>query len=433
MDHGDVQRLLRAGVEGLPERDLSAAVWARSQRRRRIRRTTAVLGAVTAASALVVVSAVVLGDDIPDQRGTPAPATSAPAPSTPISAARLCQRSPDDCALSGVVPSRIVQARWRPDRVATLPWLETNVPRSLDVDGAVSLSDDPVQAAVLAVERSRNKGGELFVLGSDRRWRLVDSPRLVPATDALGYGSGSLQSTSLSADGRMLAVPQPQSIVVIDLSTGDHRRYDVPGFNVTAIWDPDGEHVLTKTKRGRHGRVLDLRDGSLREVDYVGVPYATTYAPDGAAVELHEASGGSAWPWEMRTYGQRGTSAVALSVQPRTNFFTTTTAASADRLAFMRQVTGLALPAGPDRERRTGGSGPGDRATGANLAQLPMSYGLAFDTTPLGWVDDQTLLMRVGDNVLSWEFETGELQRIATMDGPGTLAAAPALIDRFGR
>ncbi|MBA2507601.1 MAG: hypothetical protein H0V32_02605 [Nocardioidaceae bacterium] len=65
----------------------------------------------------------------------------------------------------------------------------------------------------------------------------------MPATDPLGYGSSSLQPTSLSWDGRMLAVPQPQSVVV-DLTTGDHQRYDVPGFNQTAIWAPDGDHVF---------------------------------------------------------------------------------------------------------------------------------------------------------------------------------------------
>lgn len=74
-----------------------------------------------------------------------------------------------------------------------------------------------------------------------------------------------------------------------------------------------------------------------------------------------------------------------------------------------------------------------DRATGANLAQLPMSFGLALRTAPVGWLDNGVVLLRLGDDVLAWEFETGELQRITTMDGPGSLSGAPALVERGGR
>lgn len=118
----------------------------------------------------------------------------------------------------------------------------------------------------------------------------------------------------------MLAVPQPQSVVV-DLTTGDHQRYDVSGFNQTAIWAPDGDHVLTTTEQSRRGRLLDLRDGSVSDAAYSGMSYATTFAADGGAVELHEAAGGAAWPWEMRTYGDGGTRTVPLSVDVFTNFY----------------------------------------------------------------------------------------------------------------
>ena len=74
-----------------------------------------------------------------------------------------------------------------------------------------------------------------------------------------------------------------------------------------------------------------------------------------------------------------------------------------------------------------------DRATGANLAQLPMSFGLALRTAPVSWLDNGIVLLRLGDDVLAWEFETGELQRIAAIGGPATLSAAPALVERGGR
>ncbi|CAN5881573.1 hypothetical protein BH20ACT6_BH20ACT6_25300 [soil metagenome] len=127
---------------------------------------------------------------------------------------------------------------------------------------------------------------------------------------------------------------------------------------------------------------------------------------------------------------QSGDPPICAAATVFTNFYTTTTAASADRLAFVREVTGWSVSRG--RMARAGLMVV-DRETGANLAQLPMSFGLALATAPAGWLDSDTLLLRVGDELLSWEFETGELQRITTLDGPATLSAASALIERFGR
>ncbi len=60
---------------------------------------------------------------------------------------------------------------------------------------------------------------------------------------------------------------EPQSIVVVNLIAGTYERYDVPGFNQTAIWTPDGDQLLTATEGGFGGRLRNLDDGTLSDVD----------------------------------------------------------------------------------------------------------------------------------------------------------------------
>ncbi len=93
---------------------------------------------------------------------------------------------------------------------------------------------------------------------------------LVPVHDEDGYTSPVVRPTSLSPDATQLALPQPDALVVVDLTDGTSRRYDVPGSaNTYALW-ADESHILVAEERAAHGTLVDLADGSLE---------ASTYGP----------------------------------------------------------------------------------------------------------------------------------------------------------
>lgn len=51
---------------------------------------------------------------------------------------------------------------------------------------------------------------------------------------------------------------------------------------------------------------------------------------------------------------------------------------------------------------------------------IPMrDYGTLYSTGPLGWLNEDTVISRIGTDVVAWTYETGELQRLTqTIDSP---------------
>jgi len=241
----------------LPPTSVAEGAWDLARRRRR---RTAVVGAVTTVVLVgatgVAVSAVSDGDH-PSRRSL-APAAS-PSPTADGSTPPTITQLPDFAALSLTVP--------------------TLTPRD-----PTYLSEDPVDHALLAITPSWNGEDTSFttvdVLGDDGRWRYVDVPGLVPVHDEGGYEGSVLTPTGLSRDGTRLALPQPDGVVVVDLTTGSHETYDVPGLNNATVWQ-DEDHLVVSVEGAARSKVLDLGDGTVSDSAFTA---DTGFAPDGSWV-----------------------------------------------------------------------------------------------------------------------------------------------------
>jgi hypothetical protein len=230
----------------LPQTQVAEGAWVNGRRRVRRRR-----GALAAGAAAVAVACVV--------------------------AATVGSRQGHATAPTGPRPTRTVEPRRAPlvQRLLTGGHLQKELP-NMDfqrfgghLERAVPLSSHPVDRAAIAMAYYKSEATAL-VLGEDGEWRRVDVQGLVPVHDEDGYTSPVVRPTSLSPDATELALPQPDGLVVVDLTDGTSRRYDVPGSaNTYALW-ADESHVVVAEERAAHGTLVDLADGSLE---------ASTYGP----------------------------------------------------------------------------------------------------------------------------------------------------------
>lgn len=197
---------------------LAETAWSTAAAVRRRRRT---FTALTAAAALVTVLVAV-----PWQRSEPPP------PPLPAASPEIVAPGVD------AVPKTLV-----PGPVAPLPgsW---DIPADAPV-----LSAHPVDRAVLvAQERDWEVEGApmlpLHVLDTAGRWFRIDVGDLTRTHDVGGNEADPLRPASLSPDGRRVAVPQPQAVVVIDLTTAKVHRVAVPGLNEQVMWWGDDEVLV---------------------------------------------------------------------------------------------------------------------------------------------------------------------------------------------
>ena len=126
------------------------------------------------------------------------------------------------------------------------------------------LSENPVDRASL-VMADPNDGAGALVLGDDGEWRRLDVPDLDPVRNGI-HVRAAVRSTSLDETATQLAIPQPDGLFVVDLTTGDAERYDVPGQNTYAIWH-DASHVLVAGESGTTGTLVDLDTGEVEALD----------------------------------------------------------------------------------------------------------------------------------------------------------------------
>lgn len=247
----------------LPETRVADNAWGRARDRVRRRRTTA--GVAAGVAVVLAVAAVPLVRDRDE--------TSAPPVTTPT-------RTPgavDEAA----VPRSLITPRWDDADYAAA----AAGARRLEVTDALPLGQDPVDRAILAVVPSSTNRGDgrwttIDVLGDDGRWRALDVPGLVPTHDGGGYEWFPLAPTSLSADGTRLALAQPGSVVVVDLTTGEPRHYDVPGLNKATSW-ADDDHLMVTVEERPTLRELALATGDIAGTDLLP---STRVLPDGTSV-----------------------------------------------------------------------------------------------------------------------------------------------------
>jgi hypothetical protein len=283
-------------------------------------------------------------------------------PARPVTPPPAGGTTPDDGATPRAQPG--------PERadVPSLPGLQTLLADLGTLPGsAVELAEEPAPRLFAAAQRP---GGPVLVIGMDRRWRQVGTP---------AGGRPLLSPTSISSDGTRLALSQPGNVVLVDVHTGRLHRLPVTGPMARSTqpvsWLGDQEVLVGE---GAGQVVLSVADGRQRSI----------YAPRDQRAVGQWYSG----PWPN---GDR-------------------IAATGFRHGDDAQVVAVF-----------------DAATGRVQQLLDLPYGTPPATrsngccATLGWLDDETVLLRDGGYVLAWRPDSGEVLRIARLPGTSTEGADP--------
>lgn len=368
----------------LPQTQVAAHAW--DDGRRRVRRRRGVLAGIAGTVAVAgVVAATAMAGGNHDTVPTPGPApTSTPTPTPTV-----------DPGTAPLVQGLWWHGHWRSE-VADMTYFPGSA-------GPPLLSADPVGRAALAIS-APGDGARVLVLGEDGHWRQVDAG-LVPAGNRL-YPRSVLRPTSLSSDATRLALPQPNALVVVDLAEGTSRRYDVPGAtNLYPVWIDD-THVLLTREGARHGKVVDLTDGSLT---------ASPYGPTTAFVGGTTVTWGSGGPthstlvWgdgrRVRTMADNGGGFIP---QPP--------------LVKGPLVVGVGGLHSDERAPSFGTIGINvvDGSNGKVLAYLPLTRGEETDAKLLGWNGDRPLVGLpqpgvVNLDVFAWDWRHGSLDPMGSV------------------
>ena len=101
-----------------------------------------------------------------------------------------------------------------------------------------------------------------YVLGDDGDWRRLDVAGLTPVADGYDrmYTSSVVRPTGLDPSGTRLAIPQLDTLVVVDLTTGESEEYDVPGPRRVLVAGRDRRRGVVGDGGDRY--VVGLGEGS---------------------------------------------------------------------------------------------------------------------------------------------------------------------------
>lgn len=402
MGRKELAALFEEAASGVPAPALAADAWARARRVRRRRQAAAVLAAA------VTVLAVTAASVLPLRGGEGHPAAAPPSASAPAGVDRM--------------PASLQRRS-----IAPLPGQSTAmVPAQ-----AGKLSEHPVDRAVALVEPHGGEGEQkplpVYVLGSDGVWVSIDVVQLVPTRDSGGNQADPLRSTALSPDRRRVAFPQPDALVVVDLTTAKVHRIAVPGLNEQVLWW--GNRVVLV---GRDGAGVVCVDWAAGSADPLGTGLsagdATGSAAEGAPVfELTGPAGGrragglSVRQWRL---GEPGPTRQVPLADPRPAGYR------------VLEWAGPAVSDGADRVVRAGWGENGSYSGLEILAVVNVRTGavqrlldLGRDRVkaccqPLDWVDGDTVLVRTDkEGLVTWNVRTGEITQVVA----GPLAATVAI------
>lgn len=363
----------------------------RRDRRRLMQRAAVILAVLVVGGAAITI---VDGDD--DTRKSEVEPPTPPTPSSP----------PEQ------LDAKDIQRLPPPQDVAKLAWRDTELPQVLpaDVASAPPLSSDPVDHALALVA---GPGAEVGVVGDDGRLRRLDGVPLVrPRAEPSGTFSPVVHG-SLRPDGELAAFPQPDAVVVVDLSSGESQIFAVPGPNMRVLWLPDGHDVLV-SRDDSVGSVLDTDNGSISGRPYSA--YRAAFMPDGTPVEVRETGDWPARSDVIRWQDNQAIEAVPILLRHRSE----APASATDKLLV---VPGTYEDPDVPASKYVNGWIIVDIATGAPVTMLSASdawydawlFGLH------GWVDD-AVLIQTDNLVLAWTPSTGSLERVTTVSTDISLA-----------
>ncbi|GIG57737.1 hypothetical protein Lfu02_21090 [Longispora fulva] len=393
-DGDTVQIGLRGRAFVQPPAELAAAAWAGAGAIRR-RRFLIGGGAVALAGLFAVSSRVSL---------TPAPESTIEPP--PTSLPKLVQFAPEPAVLSG------------------LPRRSTGLPAQLTPPvSAPTLAGRPTPRALAIVGNSEG----VYALGADGEYRLLQD--LDPSIP------GWVQPSSLSADGTRAAFGQRGVIFIADMPTGTVRRFEVGGYHGQLTWLPDGRLL---SAGGARSRVFDVATVSVRPVAYDVESVAVGSGPDLVVLDptiAGRAPTVSVWPASATDAEPAGPADGPLPTgAPRQ----VRAIAVGDDLKWIGYWDGTAwlrgdlivrgCNAGSMRVPVKKGYGTPQFATvvvdlagkvrGALVQQI-LNTSIPSAPVVLGWLDNATVLVRLGDPtyrpLVAWDVNTKALSLVSTL------------------
>ena len=294
-----------------------------------------------------------------------------------------------------------------------LPRLRTRLPRSVPdrADVFPSLLTDPPGRALLSYHPQEGFGDPdgwasetVLFFGHDRRWRSLRMDELGLPAEAWGghdaYGAGSL-----SPDGRWWAGESRAGVVLLDLSTGQHRLVDVGTDWVSEIrWLSDSRgYVVSNGSSGSRGRTqrVTVPDLEITELPYrlwqVGI------APDDTAFSLRRIRVGEAELVEHRGGELVPRGRLTLPGLGRDLQRLWQVALTEGRFAILHQ------PQVRDFRRV--------ELVVVDAASLGVEARLAFDNRDYvvrtyNWLDPETMLIGTPDGIVAWRPGSAELLRV---------------------
>lgn len=397
--------LLEETSAGVVAPSFAATAWERSRRVRRRRRLAVSMAAFIAVAAVVVpLNSGNSSTMLPGRKPVPGLPTRSPAPQSTVD------------LMPAALPQRAIAA----------------LPSTFTIPADVrKLSEHPVDQAVAVVqEHDLSPAGDLMpplhVLDPEGNWTRIDVGGLVRTRDEGGNQADPLSPASLSPDRRRVAVPQPQAVVVIDLTTAKAHRIPVPGLNEQVMWWGDAI-------------VLVGADGpGVVRVDWA----AGTVTPEPAAISAWNSAGsenaGGELPELITQDGRRSVRVWAMgSAMPLREM-----PADSD-LPGGYGISEWSGPAVPDAAGRVAVTAWGERpisstdpgagisggaeflavvstATGAVERVLDLGPGRSKACcTVLDWIDADTVLAKTDrEGLITWNVRDGEIARVTT--GPVT-------------
>lgn len=408
----DLRRLLNDAATEIPARGAPIAELVREGRRSKKRRHIVLTACVAAAVAVIAVGGFILGPSVGGSGNMATqPTTTAPTSST------------TPAASAPVVPDTdpATQPVWDPLSIEEAPLRPTKLPERIDLQTAQgpTLKEQPMSGIVAALRDDKS----LRLLDTDGTWRIVS---LASGQD-VPFGVDDVARPSISSDSTRVAVPTEAGIRVIDGTTSTEltipwpERFRTTPYRLPNVeWQPgDDGFIVFDTSR----TWLVGLDGSSREAPYRS--YALGIDPDGPVYQ-NDFEVNTLVTWE-------GNQVV-------------------DESPFIqceRIVAGYGRVACTTGSLQPSRSGPVvlDPMTGEVLAYAPIKdphaiYSDNGGLTLLGFLDENTLLMLVGPAAFhgndvaeerflaSWQFRTGEFQRISTGDAHmRSMTVAPMLVD----
>jgi hypothetical protein len=404
--------LLRDAAEPVAAPQLAERAWVRAGQVRR-RRIGIASGIGTALAVAGVAAAVTLpGTDVttPNVTASQDRSTATKPPEVPVDPVEKLDRMPASPERREVRP--LPPDDFRPANAVRLS--TRTMDRAVALYQPVNPDDDGLRP--------------VYALSDSGTWFELDIVRLEHTRDEGGNRAVPLRSTALAPNGKYAAIAQPNHLVLIDLTAGQLSTIEVPGFNEHVLWQGTsavivgGDSAMYRVQR------------TTRQV---------TKLPSGPSMwDLIAQEGGSDSWLELPATGFAGRNSKEFKIR---DWRLGNSGPESDHagLAWLTPQYGIDEWYGrgwrnPENNHLVvrAGFGHTDRVFGLPVvAVVSVQQGWIERLLPLegergkgsaealGWLDEQTVLLRVDpEGILAWDIITGDIRVVTSGPLPGVLA-----------